>query len=211
MRLRKLGHSCLLIEEGDTRVLLDPGSLSSGFEGLTDLSAVLITHSHPDHLDVDRLVPLLQANPGATVVADRASAAELRGHGLDARPVDDGEELDAGDVRVTVRGSDHAVIHPDLPGLANVGYAFDGGRLFYPGDALTVPPEDVHLLCLPTAAPWLKGSEAVDYLRAVAPRIAVPVHDGLLATTDVHYGLYRSLAPERTTFVVADAGESLDV
>ena len=205
MRLRKLGHSCLLLEEGDTRLLLDPGTFSSGFEELEDLTAVLITHSHPDHLDVDRVVPLLlERNPGARVVADRTSVAELRGHGVDARPVDDGDELRLGDVDVAVRGSDHAVIHPDIPGIPNVGYAFDGGRVFYPGDALTVPPEDVSVLCLPTTAPWCKGAETVDFLRAVAPRTAVPVHDGLLAVTDVHYGLFRQLAPDRTTLTVPD-------
>ncbi|HEV3505907.1 MAG TPA: MBL fold metallo-hydrolase, partial [Actinomycetes bacterium] len=32
MRLTKLGHSCLLVEEGGARLLLDPGNLSSGFE-----------------------------------------------------------------------------------------------------------------------------------------------------------------------------------
>jgi L-ascorbate metabolism protein UlaG (beta-lactamase superfamily) len=30
MRLTKLGHSCLLVEEGRPRLLLDPGTLSVG-------------------------------------------------------------------------------------------------------------------------------------------------------------------------------------
>jgi L-ascorbate metabolism protein UlaG (beta-lactamase superfamily) len=34
MRLAKLGHSCLLVEEGRARLLLDPGTLSGGFEEL---------------------------------------------------------------------------------------------------------------------------------------------------------------------------------
>ena len=29
MRLTKLGHSCLLVEEGGARLLLDPGTLSA--------------------------------------------------------------------------------------------------------------------------------------------------------------------------------------
>jgi hypothetical protein len=37
MKITKYGHACLLVEEGGARFLLDPGSYSSGFEGLADL------------------------------------------------------------------------------------------------------------------------------------------------------------------------------
>ena len=39
----------------------------------------------------------------------------------------------------------------------------------HPGDALFTPGEPVDVLATPAAAPWMKISEAVDYLRAVAP------------------------------------------
>ena len=55
MRLTKLGHSCLLVEEGRARLLLDPGTLSGGFEELEGLTAVLFIHQHADHLDQQRL------------------------------------------------------------------------------------------------------------------------------------------------------------
>src|SRR5205807_7363210 len=70
MRLQKLGHSCLLVESGDARLLIDPGTFSSGFEGLEGLTAVLVTHQHPDHLDIDRLPGLLERNPSTQVIAD---------------------------------------------------------------------------------------------------------------------------------------------
>ena len=63
MQLTKYGHSCLLVTDGDARVLIDPGVFSTGFEGLRGLTAVLITHQHADHLDIDRLATLLEANP----------------------------------------------------------------------------------------------------------------------------------------------------
>jgi hypothetical protein len=34
---------------------------------------------------------------------------------------------------------------------------------------------------VPAAAPWLKVSEPIDYLRAVRPKVAVPVHDQVLS------------------------------
>ncbi len=36
-------------------------------------------------------------------------------------------------------------------------------------------------LTTPAAAPWLKISKAVDYLRTVAPQHAVPIHQGIIA------------------------------
>ncbi len=181
MRVTRFGHSCLLVEAGDARLLLDPGIFSVGFEGLTGLTAVLVTHQHPDHLDLDRLRPLLAANPDAGLHCDEGSAAQLGD--LPHAVVRDGDRLDLG-ATVDVLGAQHAVIHPDLPRIPNVGYLV-AERLFTPGDALTVPEADVELLGLPTAAPWLKLSEAVDLLRAVRPRRAFPVHDAVLAQPQI--------------------------
>ncbi|HXL61053.1 MAG TPA: MBL fold metallo-hydrolase, partial [Mycobacterium sp.] len=68
MELTHFGHSCLLANfKGDsgasTTVLFDPGNFSHGFEGITGLSAILITHQHPDHADTARLPALVDANP----------------------------------------------------------------------------------------------------------------------------------------------------
>lgn len=193
MRLRRLGHSCVLLTEGDTRLLVDPGTFSAGFEELTGLTAVLVTHSHPDHLDLDRLPALLERNPDAAVVADSASAAALAEHGVDARVPAPGETVDLG-LAVQALGGEHAVIHPDLPTLPNLGYLV-GDRVLHPGDAHLVPGRPVAALCLPLAAPWSKASETVDYLRAVAPQVAVPVHDAVLAVPAPWLRLLDQLGP----------------
>ena len=57
------------------------------------------------------------------------------------------------------------------------------GKVFHPGDALTVPEDPVETLLLPASAPWLKLSEMIDYGRAVAPRRAYTIHDALLSET----------------------------
>ncbi len=200
MDITRYGHSCLLVEDGAARVLLDPGAFSQGFEQLRGLTAVLITHAHFDHLDVERLRPLLEANPDAVVHCDEGSAQALGD--LPHTVVRHGDSLDLG-TSVDVLGSTHAVIHPDIPVIPNVGYLI-GERFFTPGDALTVPDAEVELLGLPTAAPWLKLSEAVDLLRHVRPRRAFPVHDAVLATPAIWYGMFGTLAPEGTTFSVVD-------
>jgi L-ascorbate metabolism protein UlaG (beta-lactamase superfamily) len=48
IRITHYGHACVLAElAGRTRVLFDPGTYSAGFEELTGLDAVLITHDIP--------------------------------------------------------------------------------------------------------------------------------------------------------------------
>jgi L-ascorbate metabolism protein UlaG (beta-lactamase superfamily) len=210
MRLTKFGHSCLLVEEGQARMLLDPGVLSGGFEGLEGLTALLFTHQHADHLDPERLRGLLDRNPGVRVVSDEGSAKPLGEAGADAEVVHDGDELDLGGVSVGVAGRDHAVIHPDIPLIPNVGYLV-GGRLFHPGDAFTQPGQAVEVLAVPAGAPWLKGSESIDYLRAVRPQVAVPVHEKVLSAAglSLHYGLLEGLGA--TTLRVLDDGKPVEL
>ena len=198
MQITRYGHSCLLVEDGDARVLLDPGAFSKGFEQLRGLTAVLITHQHFDHLDADRLRPLLEENPDARLYVDEGTGPQLAD--LPHTLVAAGDVLDVG-VRVDVLGSQHAVIHEDLPRIPNVGYLV-AERFFTPGDALTVPEAEVEILGLPTAAPWLKLSEAVELFRAVRPRRAFPVHDAVLATPQIWYSMFDGLKPPGSVFEV---------
>lgn len=186
MELTHFGHSCLLAEfgvaSGVARLLFDPGTFSHGFEGVTGLSAILITHQHPDHADPQRLPALVEANPQAALYADPQTADLLGGNW---QPVEVGDELSVDGVTIRGVGGRHAVIHPEIPVIDNISYLIGDdehpARLMHPGDALFVPEEPVEVLATPAAAPWLKISEAVDYLRAVAPRHAVPIHQGIIA------------------------------
>lgn len=202
VRLQKFGHCCLLAEDANYRLLIDPGCFSSGFEGLTGLAGVLVTHIHEDHLDVDRLHALLERNSDARVVCDEASAAPLAERGVTSHVVHSGDQLDLG-VSIRVYGSEHAVIHPDLPNVPNVGYLVDN-RFFYAGDAFTVPDAPVEVLAVPVGAPWMKISDAVDYMRTLQPRVAVPVHDYDNVFAEFAYHLFERLTPVGTTVTVLD-------
>lgn len=196
MELTHFGHSCLLAKftkdsGSDTTVLFDPGIFSHGFEGITGLSAILITHQHADHADTERLPALLDANPQAALYADPQTAAQL---GEPWRAVHVGDELQIGHLSVRGVGGRHTVIHPELPVIDNISYLVGDGthaaRLMHPGDALFTPGEPVDVLATPAAAPWLKISEAVDYLRAVAPTHAVPIHQAIIdpSARGIFYG-----------------------
>ena len=203
MKITHYGHSCLLVEDGGARLLVDPGAFSTGYEDLTDLTGILVTHQHPDHLDREKLPALLERNPEAALHADPDTAAQLP----EATSVHAGDILDLG-TEVRAFGRDHAIIHPEIPMIANTGYLI-GGRLFHPGDSFTVPEADVEILGLPTAAPWQKLSEAVDYLRAVKPRVAIPIHEKVVAFPEMYYSRFRDLGP--ATLTVVEDGTTVDL
>jgi L-ascorbate metabolism protein UlaG (beta-lactamase superfamily) len=185
MQLTSLGHACLLVETADQRVLIDPGNLSD-VTGMRDLTAVVVTHQHPDHCDPGQVPALLRDNPGARVLVEPQTAELLAREGLagDAERMTSGQVLELGRLRVTPVGQLHAEIHPYVERIGNVGVVLraDGEpTVYHPGDALDGEPGEVDLLCVPVNAPWGKVSETIAFVRRVAPtRGVVPIHDGLL-------------------------------
>lgn len=183
MLVTHLGHSCLLVETADQRILLDPGGFTPDFQNQRDLSAVIVTHQHPDHLDRDRLPELRKANPGARLIVESMTHAILAEAGVEAEELRSGSPFQLGELRVEPVGRHHAVIHADIPRIDNTGVVLraDGEPvLFHPGDALDAEPGPVDVLCVPINAPWCAMKETVEFVRRVAPPTFVPIHDGLL-------------------------------
>jgi len=183
MRLTKYTHACVGLEDGDRRLVVDPGEWSEP-EALEGVSAVLITHEHPDHLDVGQLRAACAAHPELRIWASAGAAAAL-GDLEGVVTVAPGDTFTAGGFEVRAVGGRHAEIYEGLPGCDNVGYVVDAtgasGGVYHPGDALHVPDVEVGTLMVPAAAPWLKLAEAVDFVRAVGPGRAYPVHDAMFS------------------------------
>ncbi|WP_328301581.1 MBL fold metallo-hydrolase [Streptomyces sp. NBC_00435] len=180
MKLTKRLHSCVQLEKDGRVLVIDPGAFSEPDAGL-GADVLLVTHEHPDHFEEGRLRAALDANPEARLWTLRSVAQKLApAYPGRVHTVGHGDAFSAAGFEVQVHGELHAVIHPDLPRVTNVGYLVDGS-LFHPGDALTVPDAPVDTLMLPVHAPWNKIGEVIDYVREVKPRVAIDIHDAYLA------------------------------
>ncbi|WP_431878989.1 MBL fold metallo-hydrolase [Micromonospora marina] len=178
MQVTKYAHSCLRLERDGAVLVVDPGVFSDP-AALDGADAVLITHEHPDHVDVAALTRALERRP--VPVHGPASLAGVLGDAAEALvTVEPGQSFTVAGVPVRAYGGQHAVIHPDIPVIQNIGYLL-ADVVYHPGDALFVPDDvQVDTLFAPIHAPWSKFSEVVDFIRAVAPRRAYALHDGLL-------------------------------
>ncbi len=217
MELTKYGHACVRIADGDRRLAIDPGVFSDVSEALTDIDAVLITHEHADHLDVDRLAAAAGQNPALRVWAPQSIADQLAGNPVLSErvtAVGPGQSFVAGGLQVRTFGGQHALIHSSVPVVANVGYLV-ADAVYHPGDSYVVPNAAVEALLVPINAPWAKVSETLDFTISVRAPRAFQIHDGLL--NDVGHGIYESQLTRVgqlygvTSFQHLDAGQSVEL
>ncbi len=187
MKLTYLGHSCLQIDlstsSGGIRLVIDPGVFSPELPEEADV--VLLTHAHADHVAPASVAALMAG--GARLITDASALAVLEA----ADVLEDDAEIAVAtpgaawaidDIEVEAIGGLHAVIHADLKRETNIGFLIrsQGVTLFHPGDSYEYAPPGVDVLAVPVSSPWAAAKDAVDFVRAVRPAQAVPIHDNLL-------------------------------
>jgi L-ascorbate metabolism protein UlaG (beta-lactamase superfamily) len=178
VQLTKYSHSCVRIDDGDRALVLDPGMFSEVNAALDGAAAVLITHEHPDHIDLEELRAAGRRNSELRIWAPRpvADALQLGDQVTVAEP---GQAFEAAGFAVRTFGGQHALIHPTIPVVPNVGYLLEDA-VYHPGDALFVPPVPVQMLLAPIHAPWSKTAEVIDFVVAVRAPLVIGIHDALL-------------------------------
>jgi L-ascorbate metabolism protein UlaG (beta-lactamase superfamily) len=183
MQLTKLGQSCVRLAKDGATLVIDPG-IWSGPDALAGAAAVLVTHEHADHLDAEAVRSALLADGDLQLWSNEAVAAQFADLGGRVHAVAHGDTFTAAGFDVHVYGRDHALIVPEIPVIANTGFAVDG-TVFHPGDSFTVPEDRVPTLLVPVSAPWLKFAEVADYIKAVAPARGYAIHDAILSSFGV--------------------------
>ncbi|HEY1917781.1 MAG TPA: MBL fold metallo-hydrolase [Streptosporangiaceae bacterium] len=213
MKLTKHEHACMVAQNDGTSIVIDPGSFSAdAAQIIAGADVILITHEHFDHVNEPAINAALADRPDLMVYAPDALRGTFATHPGQFTAVAAGDELKLGSFNVTVHGSEHAVIHADIPVCANVGFLLNS-TVYHPGDAYFVPDVPVTTLLLPTSGPWMKFGEAIDYVRAVQPQQVVQIHEMLLSDIGLHLAgsLLGEEGPTRLPLTAIPAGQSLTI
>jgi L-ascorbate metabolism protein UlaG (beta-lactamase superfamily) len=232
-RITFLGHSTVLMELGGRRVLTDP-VLTNRLLHLrrhsspvevpgAPLDSVLISHLHHDHLHPASLrrLPLK-----ATVVVPRGGRRLVERLGFsDMREVEAGDEIELDGVRIeAVPASHHGGRRPFGPQAEALGFVASGGgfRVYFAGDTdLFEAMGDIGDLDLALLPVWgwgtsigeghLDPGRAVESLRLLRPRVAIPIHWGTFLPVWTPRSNRRLLAEPPREFARLAASEAPEV
>lgn len=193
MKMTKFEHACFIVEQDDQSLVVDPGDYTTDLTVPDNVVAIVITHSHQDHLGQDNIAAIAARNPDLVVVGHQDVVGELGEYKTMTVVANEGVKIGAFELEFF--GGEHAVIDPSIPVIANLGVMINDA-VYYPGDSFTVPDMPVKVLALPVSAPWMKMSEAVAFVRAVKPQIIFPTHDAILS--DAGKGLPDMIIPALT-------------
>ena len=213
MKIKKLGHCCLVIEINDKRIMTDPGSYSTLQDDEKNIDIILITHEHGDHLHVDSLNKVLVNNPNAKIITNTGVGIILDQNSIPYEKVENGQSSNCEGINFEGYGEKHEEIYEDFGQVQNTGYLIQD-QLFYPGDAFTNPNKKIDILALPVAGPWMKIKTAISYALEIKPRICFPVHDGMIIESRPGpiYNLPKNILPKNNIeFKVLEIGKEEEI
>src|SRR4029078_3277626 len=107
MRLLKYSHACVRVESDAAVLVVDPGAFTEP-EALDGVDAVLITHEHFDHLDVDKLADALARRPAVRIFTHADVLPKLGDLAEVTTTVSSGEGFTAAELPVRAFVSLHA-------------------------------------------------------------------------------------------------------
>lgn len=204
MKVTKLVHSCLLIEDGDLRTLCDPGNYSWG-SGIvsdahcTNLSSVVVTHIHPDHLDENFARKIHELSPEAVWYGPADVAEALGEWGIACNQA-------SNDSNVQFIKSEHANLAPWFNKQPNHTSYLLYDKVLVGGDCHTLTDglNAEYFAGAVNGGPWGAVRGFVEMVQNMnnPPRTVLPLHDWHW-NDDARVGVYQHLPEALQPFGVA--------
>lgn len=189
MKITKYGHSCLFIEEGEAKILIDPGIFCFKDtdwkpEDLPRCDVLLLTHEHADHTHPEAIKVIVEKSK-PMILTNASVQKMLQDHGIESEVLGRREERIVHGVAIRAVDCKHEFIADHVPTPENIGFLI-AGRLFHPGDCVN-PSESVQceILAAPVVAPWMPVRDGIEFIKKIKPKYVIPIHDGIVKHHDI--------------------------
>ncbi len=194
--IRRLGHACIRMQ-GTVTAYVDPFQIRGEPR---DADVIFITHSHHDHFSPEDIRKVRKADTLLVLPPDCVFlAAELGWHNV--MPVEAGTSGEACGIAFQTVPAYNIGKHFHEKGRGWVGYllTFNGNRHYVAGDTDLIP-EMADIACdvawLPVGGTYtMTAAEAVEAVRRLHPKVAVPTHYGAVIGDDADARAFLSALP----------------
>jgi L-ascorbate metabolism protein UlaG (beta-lactamase superfamily) len=184
LKITFIGHGTLMLDFGGKIIHVDPDGKLADYSTLPKADLVLITHEHPDHLDIKALEKVSKEE--TAVVLNESSSQEVKGGVVmkngDAQTIK-GIRIEAVPAYNLVHKRDNG--QPFHPKGAGNGYVLTFGdkRVYIAGDTENTPEmkalAGIDYAFLPMNLPYTMTPEMVaDAAKAFKPKVLYPYHYG---------------------------------
>lgn len=219
---RFLGHSCVTLTQGSHKLIIDPfleGNPQSPVKpGEIDVTHILVTHGHADHIG-DALA--IAKRTGATIITnfELATLCQKKGAKVHAMHIGGSHQFEFGRVKLTIAhhgggyGDDLVYTGPAVGFLVTIG----GKLVYHPGDTglfydmkLIGDMNKIDLAFLPIGDNFTMGvDDAVKAAEFLHPQTVVPIHYDTFPLIAVGSDEFAKKV-KGSKVVILKPGESLD-
>lgn len=182
MNITKFGHACLLIENNNKKILIDPGvfTFNERFtpEQVGTVDVIVITHNHPDHMSPETIRSFLGMLP-AVILGGNEVKADLAKEGIECSVLEPGRKQEIAGFTIESFPAQHG----PMPGSVTENHAYlVNNSLLHLGDSYATEdlPIGVKILALPTQGPWARLVDAIACAKTLQPKNVIPIHNAVL-------------------------------
>src|SRR5438270_10515694 len=201
LRISSLGHDSIRIKNGKT-IVIDPFKIRPTSE---KADILLITNENVEHFYMDDSKKVVNEN--ATIVTIPAVKKEMSTLKVkEVKWVKPGDKLKLGDISIDVVPAYNLnkfrepgkVFHPKEDGKAGYIIGIKGVRVYHAGDTDAIPEMKglkADVAFLPVSGTYvMTADEAAQAAKMVEPKLAIPMHYGVIVGTEEDAQKFKQLA-----------------
>ncbi len=192
-----LAHDSVMIVSGGKTIYIDPYRIS---ESSPKADLILVTHEHYDHCDPDVIRQL--SDEDTKIVAAKGCASKIEN---DVTETVAGDSMTVDDISIRAVEA-YNIGKPYHPKGLGVGYIIkvNDVKIYHAGDTDRIPEmkmlkdENIDIAFLPAGGTYtMDVKEASDAAADIMPKVAVPMHYGVVTGTEADTEKFRALVSEK--------------